>query len=184
MIVLETQRLLLRTWKDTDLAPLTCINQDPKVCRYLPSLGNCHSTKQLIKRCIEHFNTYGFSLYAVELKETTDMIGFIGLLTPSFVAHFTPAIEIGWRLASTQWHKGYATEGAKAVLQYAFTQLNLKELVSFTAADNWPSRRVMERIGLHHNANDDFEHPNISLASPLRHHVLYRLSKEMYLGCI
>ncbi|CDZ77327.1 Acetyltransferase (GNAT) family protein [Legionella massiliensis] len=108
------------------------------------------------------------------------MIGFLGLMTPSFDAHFTPAVEIGWRLSSKYWNQGYATEGAKAVLHYAFNCLNIERLVSFTVVNNLASRRVMEKIGMHHNPPDDFEHPRLSVDSPLRKHVLYRLSKEEY----
>lgn len=95
---------------------------------------------------IAHYKEKGFSLYAVELKNTGEMIGFLGLMPPSFEAHFTPAVEIGWRLSSTHWNQGYATEGAKAVLHYAFTSLNLPEVVSFTAVNNLASRRVMEKL--------------------------------------
>ena len=106
------------------------------------------------------------------------MIGIIGLMTPSFEAHFTPAIEIGWRLSSNHWNKGYATEGAKAVLRHAFTELNLDGVVSFTAVNNLASRRVMEKIGLKHNSKDDFDHPKLVEDCPLKRHVLYRLSKK------
>jgi RimJ/RimL family protein N-acetyltransferase len=122
-----------------------------------------------------------FGLYAVELKNTGEMIGFLGLMIPPFEVHFTPAIEIGWRLSSTHWNQGYATEGAKAVLHYAITFLNLPEVVSFTAVNNLASRRVMEKIGLQHNTKDDFDHPKLEQNSPLRRHVLYRLSRADYL---
>jgi len=112
----------------------------------------------------------------VELKSTGEMIGFCGLFIPSFQAHFTPAVEIGWRLAAHQWNLGYATEAAKAVLKYAFETLKLKEIVSFTAVDNVRSRRVMEKIGLRHNPADDFDHPNLEKLHPLCRHVLYRRS--------
>ena len=110
------------------------------------------------------------------------MIGFLGLIPPSFEAHFTPAIEIGWRLASLHWNKGYATEGARAVLDYAFKQLKLDEIVSFTVPHNLASRRVMEKIGMHHNPNDDFDHPKLDQNSPLKRHVLYRIAKIDYLN--
>lgn len=134
-----------------------------------------------IKSNSEYYNQHGFMFYAVELKATREMIGFLGLKKPSFEAHFTPAIEIGWRLASKHWNKGYATEGAKAVLDYGFNKLNLDEIVSFTAVNNIPSRRVMQKIGMHHNPADDFDHPKLTQDSPLRRHVLYRLSNNGYL---
>ena len=107
-------------------------------------------------------------------------MGFIGLFTADFTAHFTPATEIGWRLSSKHWGKGYATEGAKAVLHYAFGQLKLKKIVSFTPIHNIKSRRVMEKIGLKHNPINDFDHPKVALDSPLSRHVLYSLTTDAY----
>ncbi len=92
-----------------------------------------------------------------------------------------PIVEIGWRLSSHHWGKGYATEAAKAVLRYAFTELNLIEIISFTVKANTKSRRVMEKIGLHHSVADDFDHPKLDENSPLRRHALYRLTRDNYL---
>lgn len=128
-----------------------------------------------------HFHQHGFTAYAVELQNTGEMIGFTGLLIPSFEAHFTPAVEIGWRLSSRHWNCGLATEAASAVLQYAFTALRLESLVSFTTVPNRTSRRVMEKIGMHHNPDDDFDHPTLPAESPLRRHVLYRLDKSAWI---
>ena len=180
MNILETSRLILRPFDLNDLDAMAAIDQDPKVCEYLPGIGNRAATAAGIQRIMTHYQDRGFSLYAVELKSTHEMIGWVGLMTPSFEAHFTPAVEIGWRLASAHWNQGYATEGAKAVLHYAFTQLNLVDLVSFTVVNNKASRRVMEKIGMHHNPDEEFDHPNIADDSPLKRHVLYRLSKAEY----
>jgi RimJ/RimL family protein N-acetyltransferase len=182
MIILETKRLILRTWHDDDIDPMTLINQDPKVCEFLLGVGDRKATIAGAERINKHFQDHGFSLYAVELKSTHEMIGWTGLMIPSFESHFTPAVEIGWRLASEHWNKGYATEAATAVLDYAFTTLNLNEVVSFTVVNNKASRRVMEKIGLQHNSHDDFDHPKISIEHPLSRHVLYRLSKSAYLN--
>lgn len=181
MKILETDRLILRTWKPADVDLMAAIDQDPKVCQYLPAIGNQAATEAGIQRMIKHYEEHGFGLYAVELKENGEFIGFLGLSVPSFEAHFTPAVEIGWRLASKHWGKGYATEAAKAVLCYGFLTLNLNEIVSFTVANNTASRRVMEKIGLQYDPKDDFDHPRLAADSPLRRHVLYRLSKEKYL---
>lgn len=178
MKILETKRLILRNFTENDIETLTEINQDPKVCEFLPAIGTRDSTEKLIKKIIEHNSEHGFSLYAVELKSTQEMIGWCGLMIPSFEAHFTPAVEIGWRLASNQWNQGYATEAAIAILEYAFKNLKLKEIVSFTAAGNIRSRRVMEKIGLHHDLLDDFDHPKIEKSHPLCRHVLYRISSD------
>jgi len=181
MIILQTERLILRTWQQTDIEVMTEINQDPKVCEFLPGIGDQVTTEAFVHRMIQHYHDHGFTLYAVEIEATHAFIGFVGLSIPSFQAHFTPAVEIGWRLASQYWGEGYATEAAKAVLHYAFTELGLDEIVSFTVVNNKASRRVMEKIGLQHEANDDFDHPKLDDDSPLKRHVLYRLSRNDYL---
>ncbi|MBI5448033.1 MAG: GNAT family N-acetyltransferase [Gammaproteobacteria bacterium] len=178
MNIIETERLILRTWREEDIEPMAAIDQDPKVCEFLLGIGNRATTEAGVKRIIQHYKQHGFCLYAVELKSTHEFIGWTGLSVPSFEAHFTPAVEIGWRLDSRHWNQGYATEGAKAVLQYAFTVLKLPEIVSFTAVNNQASRRVMEKIGLHHESSDDFDHPKLEKSHPLCRHVLYRLSKS------
>jgi RimJ/RimL family protein N-acetyltransferase len=178
MKLLETKRLILRTFTKNDLDSMTRINQDPKVMKYFPSIGNRTQTQALIERIMAHQVKYGYSLYAVELKDTHEMIGFVGLLhrtREEFNAPFMPATEIGWRLSSNYWRRGYATEAARAVLHYAFTTLNLTEVVSFTVVNNTPSRRVMEKIGLIYDPQSDFNHPKLEKNSPLSHHVLYRL---------
>jgi RimJ/RimL family protein N-acetyltransferase len=178
--IIETQRLILRTWKHSDLDLMLEINQDPKVMEYFPSLQDLSGTKKLIDKINTHFSECGYSLYAVQTKDTDTFIGFIGLLTANFKASFTPATEIGWRLSSKHWNKGYATEGAKSVLDYAFNSLNIPEIISFTSIENTKSTRVMEKIGLKHNPSDDFDNPNLPSDSPLLRHVLYRLKKIEY----
>ncbi len=177
-IIVETNRLILRTWNDSDIEPFCEMNQDPSVMRYFPSIPSRDETKALLSKIYAHFDEHGFSLYAAERKDSGDFIGFVGLLSVGFEAHFTPAVEIGWRLASKHWGKGFATEAAKAVLEMAFDKYKLPEVVSLTAEINHPSRRVMEKIGLHHDLSDDFDHPKLEKNSPLRRHVLYRLKKS------
>lgn len=180
MIIIETNRLILRTLEESDIDYMTIIDQDPKVCEFFPSIGTRESTEKIIKKSITDFHEHSFSIYAVTLKSTGEMIGWCGLNIPTFEAHFMPAVEIAWRLASQHWNHGYATESAKAVLQYAFEKLKLNEVVSFTVPDNIRSRRVMEKIGLHHNFTDDFDHPKLEKLHPLCRHVLYRISKQEY----
>jgi len=178
MIIFKTKRLILKTWKEQDLDSMSAINQDPLVCEFLLKIGNRAATKTLIRRFMNHYKKYGFTAYAVELKSNGEFIGFVGLLVTSFEAHFTPAVEIAWRLDSKCWGKGYATEAAKAIIDFSFTTLKLEEVVSFTVENNIRSRRVMEKIGMHHNPHDDFNHPKLSKNSPLCRHVLYRLSRR------
>lgn len=181
MIVLETDRLLLRTWEARHIAGMCTINADPKVMEHFPALQTEEETYALVERCKNQYEQHGYSLYACERKDSQTFIGFIGLNRVGFQAHFTPAVEIGWRLAASEWGQGFATEGAKAVLQYAFTELVLPEIVSFTALLNQRSIRAMEKIGLQHNSDDDFDHPKLAEDSPLRPHVLYRLRREAFI---
>jgi RimJ/RimL family protein N-acetyltransferase len=148
---------------------------------FFPSTLTPEETDQAIARIEHHFERHGFGLYAAELLNPNDegdtktFIGFIGLNMPSFEAHFMPAVEIGWRLAYEYWSQGLATEGARAVVRFAFEDLKLSSLVSFTTTANLRSRRVMENIGMVHDAAADFEHPNLPEGHPLRPHVLYRI---------
>jgi len=184
MKILETERLILRTWEDSDLQKMFEINQDPQVMEYFPSLQDLKTTKKLVERINNHFDKYGYTVYACERKDTSEFIGFIGLFTPEFDAQFTPATEIGWRLSSKHWGLGFATEGAKAVLNYAFNDLKIPEIVSFTAMNNLKSINVMKKIGLHHNKKDDFDHPKLDVSSNLRRHVLYRLRYNEFINIL
>ena len=134
----------------------------------------------LAKDMQKALNKDGLGLFAVEVKNGAPFIGFIGLAIPKFTAHFTPCVEIGWRLAFEHWGNGYATEGAKAALQYGFEVLKLPEIVSFTAELNKRSQAVMQKIGMTHNAADDFLHPHPSMPEghPLKRHVLFRRVRE------
>lgn len=174
--MIESARLLLRRWKDSDREPFARLNADPRVTEFFPGSLSREECDRLIDDRIEpHFETYGFGLYAAELRGDRRFIGFIGLAVPRFNAHFTPCVEIGWRLAAEFWGCGLATEGARAVVRHAFEELRLGSLVSMTVPANIRSRRVMEKIGMTHDPADDFDHPDLPLGHPLRRHVLYRL---------
>jgi RimJ/RimL family protein N-acetyltransferase len=148
---------------------------------FMPTLLLPEQTDQIMKRIDQHFQQHGFGLFAAELRENQTFIGFIGLSIPNFEAPFLPAVEIGWRLAAEYWGRGLATEGAREVLRYGFEVLGLNSVVSFTVPANLRSRRVMEKIGMMHEAKNDFEHPRLPEGHPLRPHVLYRLDREMWL---
>ena len=127
-----------------------------------------------------HIERCGWGFWAASLIQTGEFIGFIGLEDVYFSApfnEFTPAVEIGWRLAFNHWGKGYATEGARGALQYGFDTLRLEEIVSFTAVQNMRSRHVMEKIGMHHDEIDNFDHPKLQEGHPLKRHVLYWINK-------
>jgi RimJ/RimL family protein N-acetyltransferase len=172
--VLQTDRLYLRSWKPSDLPVFARMNAEPKVMQFFPALLSEGESNTLAERIQDHMADLGFGLWAVEVRSDASFIGFVGLCMPSFDSHFTPCIEIGWRLAIDHWGKGYATEAAHAVLRHGIEQLALTEIVSFTATGNHRSRAVMQRIGMTHDPDDDFDHPNLSHGHPLRRHVLYR----------
>ena len=173
--VLETKRLILRGWRSSDRTPFAAMNADPRVMEFLPSPLSVEESNRLADRIEEHFERHGFGLCAVETRADGKLAGFVGLNIPSFEVHFTPCVEIGWRLAFDYWGLGLATEGARAVMRYGFDVLKLQEIVSFTVPGNVRSRRVMEKLGMTHDPADDFEHPNLPSGHAMRPHVLYRL---------
>jgi RimJ/RimL family protein N-acetyltransferase len=170
----QTPRLVLRQWRETDLEPFAALNADREVMRYFPAPLTRDQSDALAERERTRIDERGWGLWAVELVESGAFIGFVGLADAHFDAHFTPAVEVGWRLARESWGNGYATEGARAAMTFGFDVLGLEEIVSFTTVGNDRSRRVMERLGMTHDAADDFEHPLLPHGHPLRPHVLYR----------
>jgi ribosomal-protein-alanine N-acetyltransferase len=174
---IETPRLLLRHWISADRERFARMNADPGVMAFFEATLSRAESDALVDRVQAHFNRHGFGPWAAELRESGEFIGFIGLSIPAFEAHFTPCVEIGWRLAAAHWNRGLATEGARAALDDGFERLGLAEVVSFTVPANRPSRRVMEKLGMTHDAGDDFDHPGLPVGHPLRRHVLYRLKR-------
>jgi RimJ/RimL family protein N-acetyltransferase len=168
---------VLRQWRDADLEPFATLNADPEVMRHFPALLTRQAERcgRRARENADHGARMG--LWAAELVQRAEFIGFVGLAEPRFDAHFTAAVEVGWRLAREHWGSGYATEGARAAIAFAFDELGLDEVVSFTTVGNERSRRVMERLGMSYDAADDFEHPLLAHGDPLRPHVLYRLGR-------
>ncbi len=173
--MLETNRLILRPWRDSDVAEFAALNADPEVMRYFPAPMTRAQSDALADRIRTDLDARGWGLWAVEIIDGAPFIGFVGLNLAVFEAHFTPAVEVGWRLARTAWGHGYATEAARAAVKHGFETVGCDQIVSLTGRINTPSRRVMERLGMTHDPGDDFEHPNVPPGSPLRPHVLYRL---------
>ena len=183
---ITTERLELRRWREADRLPFQRLNADPRVMEFMPGPLDPGASDELIDRIERHFARHGFGLWAAELRQDLSQdlsqdrsfAGFIGLSVPGFVAGFMPAVEIGWRLRADCWGRGLATEGARAVVAHAFTAAGLASLVSFTAPANLRSRRVMEKIGMSHDASGDFDHPLLPAGHPLRRHVLYRIDRD------
>ncbi|MHB8490871.1 MAG: GNAT family N-acetyltransferase [Solirubrobacteraceae bacterium] len=173
---LSTERLLLRRWREGDRGPFAALNADAEVMAHLPARLTRDESDQLIARIEAGFDRRGYGLWALELRATGEFLGFTGLEQPSFKAHFTPAVEVGWRLARSAWGQGYATEAGRASLAFGFQEAHLGEVVSFTSSVNLRSRAVMERIGMIRDPAEDFDHPQLDAADRLCRHVLYRMS--------
>jgi RimJ/RimL family protein N-acetyltransferase len=154
------------------------MNADPRVTEFLPTPLSREESDAFVARAEAHFEQHGFGLWAVEIPGVTPFAGFVGLSTPRFTAHFTPSVEVGWRLSPEHWGSGYATEGARAVIEFGFDVIGLHEIVSITVPANARSRRVMEKIGMKRDPADDFDHPLLPEGHPLRRHVLYRKTRK------
>lgn len=174
---IETERLILRQWKESDRDVFAELNGSHENMAFFPRPFTREESDAFIDKTISLINQNGFGLFAVEIKETSEFIGFTGLNRPTYQTHFTPCVEIGWRIHQRFWGKGYATEAALGVLDFAFQELKLEEVVSFTSHLNIPSIKVMERIGMIHDPKGDFNHPNVEEGHKLRPHTLYRIKK-------
>lgn len=174
---LATERLVLRRWRPADLEPFAALNADPAVMEHFPSVLDRTASDGLAAAADGGFDRQGFGLWAVEVTATGTFIGFTGLNVPRFDAPFTPAVEVGWRLARSAWGHGYATEAARATLDDAFGRVGLAEVVSFTSVPNVRSQAVMRRLGMVHDPADDFNHPNLPAGHRLSRHVLYRIDE-------
>lgn len=173
---ISTSRLILREWRDADIAPFAAMNSDPEVMRYFERTRTASESASLVARLRALFAADGFCFWALELPGEADFIGFTGLMRVPFAAAFTPSVEIGWRLARPFWGRGLAREAARAALADGFGRCRLREIVAYTVPDNQRSRRVMEAIGMRYDPGGDFDHPHVAEGSPMRRHVLYRIA--------
>jgi RimJ/RimL family protein N-acetyltransferase len=178
--LIRSERLLLRPWRPKDFAPYAAMNADPRVRQFFAGILTREESDAELAVFQQRFAKEGFGMLAADLVETGEFIGILGLQTmPYAIAGLPqPAVEIGWRLAPEFWGKGLATEGARAVVDYAFIQLQLPSVVAVTTVTNQPSRRVMERLGMHYRPEVDFEHPRVPMGHPFRPHVLYQLDNR------
>lgn len=175
MSELRTERLVLRQWRDGDREPFAELNADPVVMEHFPSTMTRQQSDAFAERVSRAISDNGWGLWAVETLADGAFLGFVGLAVPRFEAHFTPATEVGWRLARPAWGKGYATEAARRAVSYGFGQLGLSEIVSFTAVGNARSQAVMRRLGMTYDPTEDFDHPSVPVGHAVRRHVLWRL---------
>jgi RimJ/RimL family protein N-acetyltransferase len=174
---LETERLLLRRWRERDRDAFAALNADPEVMEHFPSVLSAEESAQLLRRIDRHFEEFGFGLWAAEIKWAKLFIGFCGLAVPTFETHFTPAVEIGWRFAKDQWGSGYATEAAKVVLDFGFEKTDLEQILSWTIPANLRSQRVIQRLGMRRATELDFDHPRFLHDDRLRRHIVFRITR-------
>ena len=177
---LTTERLVLRRFREADRAPFATMNGDPRVMEHFPRPLTEAESDAFVDRIIAHWAQDGHGLWAVERRDDGRFLGFTGLVLERFDFPFVPAVEVGWRFAVDAWGHGYATEAARVAVRYGFEELALDEILSWTIPANAPSRRVMERIGMTHDAADDFDHPHHLANDRIRRHVLYRLTKDRW----
>jgi RimJ/RimL family protein N-acetyltransferase len=172
--VIGTQRLHLRAWRDDDLEPFAAMSADPAVMEHFPSLLDHARAAEVMGRIRGHFEREGFGLWAVEVPGVAPFIGFTGIARVPFR---NPWIEVGWRLARAHWGQGYASEAARAAVDWGFANLAVDEIVAMTVPANLRSQRVMAGLGMVRDPAADFEHPSIPEGSPLRPHWLFRLPR-------
>lgn len=178
--MLRTERLLLRDWTDADMVPFAAINADPRVMEFLGPIMGRTASDELATRIRGHVHEHGYGLWAAEIAGVSRFIGFIGLNVIDW-APLAPAVEIGWRLARDHWKQGFASEGAREVMRYAFEELALDEVIAFATVANRRSRGVMERIGMERDPARDFDHPKLAPDDPLRPHVVYGRNRAEWL---
>ena len=177
-VTLETPRLLLRPWRDEDLAPFAALNRDPEVMRFFEEPLSPERSDAWAGTIAAAIEEQGWGLWALERRDTGEFIGFTGLQVPRHDLPFNPCVEVGWRLARSAWGRGFATEAAREALRVGFDEVGLAEVVSRTSVPNTPSRAVMERLAMTRDPTDDFEHPAVPPGHPLRPHVLYRIRAD------
>lgn len=177
-VTLETPRLLLRQWCDADVDAWADMSADSRVMEFFPGVYGRARSEETAARMQATLERDGYGMWAVEVKQTGRFAGVIGIQDIPYEMPFTPAREVGWRLAFDAWGHGYATEGAQVSLDYAFEKLGWDEVVAITAVMNARSQRVMQRLGMVRDMAGDFDHPRIEEASPLRRHVLYRVRRK------
>jgi RimJ/RimL family protein N-acetyltransferase len=175
---IHTERLVLRRWNDDDRAAFAALNADPEVMEHFPRVLTAEESDQMMRTIELHFEEFGYGLWAINTTWAPRLVGFCGLAVPTFRTDFTPAVEIGWRFARDEWGNGYATEAAKAALDFGFEQADLEEVLSWTIPANDRSQRVMSRLGMKRAPELDFDHPRLLDDDRLRRHVVYRITRE------
>ncbi len=177
---IETERLILREWKEEDKVPFARMNNDPMIMEFFPRRLTEEENARLVDRFQSHFEKRKFGFYAVEMKKTGQFMGFTGLQTVEMDVPFKGAVEIAWRLDYEYWGAGYATEAAKAVMKHGFGKLKLKEIVAYAVHDNSRAIKLIEKLGMKRDPDGDFDYPSLPKDHPLGKFVLYRITKKQF----
>jgi ribosomal-protein-alanine N-acetyltransferase len=175
---IHTERLVLRRWRDGDQDDFAALNSDPVVMEHFPGVLSREQSDQMIRQIELHFEEFGYGLWAVDIRWAAKFIGFCGLAVPTFHTHFTPAVEVGWRFTRDEWGNGYATEAARAAVDFGFEEARLDEVLSWTIPANQRSVGVMTRLGMTRAPELDFDHPRLLDDDRLRRHIVYRLTRD------
>jgi RimJ/RimL family protein N-acetyltransferase len=175
---LQTDRLILREWRESDREPFARMNADPRVMEFYPATLTRDQSDRMVERIQSEIGERGFGYWALELRESGAFVGYTGIRWVEWVMHFTPAVEVGWRVAPEYWGSGFATEAARAAVRDGFERAGIEEIVAMASARNVRSTRVMEKLGMTHDPRDDFDHPMVESGHRLSRHVLYRLRRE------
>ncbi len=176
---LETERLLLRTWRDEDASPLAALHASPEMMKFLGGPMSRAHCDAMLARIRTHWDDHDFGAWALTLRDTGELIGFAGIVVPRFEARVMPCVEILWRLAPAHWGRGFVTEAACAALDDGFARNGFDEVLAFTVSQNEKSWRVMERLGMKRSPDDDFDHPLVEEGSPFKRHMVYRLARPL-----
>ena len=179
VVEVRTERLVLRGWRETDKPAYASLNGDPEVMRHFPATLTPQQSDEMVDRMAAAWQRNGFGLWAVERQDTGQFIGFTGLSVPGWSS--VPMVEVGWRLAREHWGLGFAPEAARAALEFGFERVALPhdEIVSFTTSKNFKSQRVMQKLGMRHDAGRDFDHPLLPHWHE-RHHVFYVIDRDTW----
>lgn len=176
--IFKSKRLGFRNWNENDLTELSKINANLEVMEHFPKPLTDKETTKFIQRLKNHYEKNGYTYFATEILESGELIGFIGLAFQDYKTDFTPAVDIGWRLKKSAWGKGFATEGAKKCIEFAFNELNLNNVISTCTKKNYKSESVMKKIGM--EKMGEFNHPKLKEYPEYENCVCYRINKNVW----
>ncbi|AHE54193.1 GNAT family N-acetyltransferase [Sphingomonas sanxanigenens] len=175
--MIDTDRLVLRRWRDADLPAFRAQDADPRVRRFMGPLLTPEQSDAVRERHRGYERSHGLGFFTVERRTDGAVIGFCGLKPGAPGTPIEGEVEIGWLFGADYWGQGYAVEAARAALGWGWATLAVPSIAAITTAANTASRRVMDRLGMVHVPADDFIHPLLAGDAALSAHVTYRVSR-------